>query len=272
MNLTLSYFCVLGFRFVKLGMIVAALAGVAHHAQAQFHPATVQLIDNEGWWNRTSSSPDNISPFQLPGSAAFGEAFVAPDLARGLVYLSFTAKSAIPRTSPFSTINFAGWDPVTSSLTGDIYSWSGVNHVYRATDPQPFDGYFKYEFLAANTPAMTPGESYIMFVTLGDYGSALLQESKLGYIPGSDFASYTSAWRLDAPTGTGNDAVNSKWTSLAGDFVIDAGFYGVDGPIPFTPPPLPAVPEPGTYGLVAVVGLAAIGFLRRKIQRRGLKV
>ncbi len=222
-------------RLVKLTLLSLFFTGFVNPAHAQWHPSPVQYIDNENWWNRNSLDPNHISPFASADAVGFGEMFVAPDLARGLLYLSFTAKSSVPGTSPFSTINFAAWDPVTSSLTGDIYSWSGVNHVYGATDPQAVDGYFKYEFLAANTPALTPGNTYMMFVTRDDYDSALLQQSPLGFIPGGDVAAYTSGWRLD--TTSVNGVSTSKWTQLDGDFPFEAGFYGVDGPPPFTPPP-----------------------------------
>src|SRR5689334_21972283 len=87
------------FNLIRRRWLVAFVAAVLclpTFVHAQYRPTTVQSLDNEGQWNRESSNPFNLAPLQSPGAFGFGESFIAPDLARGLLFISFTAKSSIP--------------------------------------------------------------------------------------------------------------------------------------------------------------------------------
>ena len=184
------------------------------------------------------------NPFGNPNTATYGETFTAPNSPNdNLVDFGFyMAGPSLPGNIILGGY-IATW---TGSHAGTLlYSSSEVNY--------PNTGNAELVFNTGGL-TLTPGASYVMFLSVSNYYGQSSGESFVssgsGNIPGSGFAYYNNA-------GNFNELFTNNWdaSGLKPDWAVNLDFNSGGAP----------TPEPGTLALLGTGLIGAVSFMRRKL-------
>jgi len=179
-------------------------------------------------------------PLGNPNTATYGETFTAPT----------NGDDAIQNFSFYLAGPYQSGDIIMSAY---LATWTGTNAgTLLYTSPSVDYPNTGDANLAFNTGgiALTPGASYVMFLSVSQYYGQSVGESYVSQgdtsIPGSNFVFYNNGGDFSA-------LFSSGWaTGLKPDWAVTATFT-------------PSTPEPGTLGMFAFGLIGTLGAIRRKL-------
>jgi hypothetical protein len=222
---------------MKKTLLLAALIlfAVSCFAQTQYN----SFDGYSPFWN----------PFGNPNTATYGETFTAPSNGN-----NFLTDFSLYLAGPSS--------PGNIELGGYIATWNGTQAgtlLYSSAEINyPNTGNAQLEFNTGELQ-LTPGATYVAFLSVSQYygassGLSFASEGN-GSCPGCAFVYYNNS-------GNFNELFTHSWdaTGLQPDFAFTADFNsGGSG--------TGTVPEPGTFLLMGSGLLAAVGVMRRKLNK-----
>ena len=196
-------------------------------------------------YNSFTSYQPYWHPLGYPNTSTYGETFNAPS--NGDVYLqSFSLYLAGP---------YSSGDIIMSAY---IAQWTGTHAGTLLYSSAPFDypntGNAELTFGPNLGIQLTPGGSYVAFLSISNYYGQSLGESYIsignGTIPGGSFVYYNNA-------GNFNELFTNSWDGigLQPDLAFTADFSSSAG----------STPEPGTLLLFGTGLIGAVSALRRKM-------